>query len=45
MRIEPRSAYFESEAQPPTMNPYTPSEPMAKTRMSAMSTSATWPGM
>jgi hypothetical protein len=43
--IEPRSAYFESDDQPPTMNPYTPREPIAKMRMSAMSRSATWPGM
>ena len=45
MRMEPSSEYFESDAQPPMMNPYTPSEPIAKTRISAMSMSATWPGM
>ena len=45
VRIEPRSAYFESDDQPPRMKPYTPTEPMAKIRISAMSRSATWPGM
>ena len=45
VRIEPSSAYFESDDQPPRMNPYTPIEPIAKMRISAMSRSATWPGM
>src|ERR671919_1319417 len=29
VRIAPRSEYFESEAQPPTMNPSAPTEPTA----------------
>src|SRR4029450_9165724 len=41
VRIEPRSEYFESDDQPPRMKPYTPIEPTAKMRMSAMSRSAT----
>ena len=45
VRIEPRSAYFESDDQPPRMKPYTPIEPIAKIRTSAMFRSATWPGM
>ena len=40
VRIEPSSAYFESEAQPPTMKPYTPSAPSAKIRISEIGTSA-----
>ena len=45
VRIEPSSAYFESDAQPPTMNPYTPSAPRAKIRISEIGTSATSPEM
>ena len=45
VRIEPSSAYFESDAQPPTMKPYTPSEPRAKIRISEIGTSATSPEM
>src|SRR5947207_13939896 len=45
VRIEPSSAYFESEAQPPTMNPYTPSAPSAKIRISEIGTSAISPEM
>ena len=45
VRIEPSSAYFESEAQPPTMNPYTPSAPRAKIRISEIGTSAISPEM
>ena len=43
MRIEPSSENFESDAQPPTMNPYTPTEPSAKNRISPIGTSATTP--
>ena len=45
VRIEPSSEYFDSDAQPPTMKPYTPIEPSAKTRISAIGTSATSPWM
>src|SRR3954468_6638340 len=45
VRIEPSSEYFDSEAQPPTMKPYTPATPRAKTRINAMGTSATTPLM
>ncbi len=44
VRIEPSSEYFESEAQPPTMNPYTPMEPSAKIRISQIGRSATCRG-
>src|SRR5215217_451086 len=43
--IAPSSEYFDSEAQPPTMKPYTPIEPSANTRISATLTSATSPLM
>src|SRR5512133_4316754 len=45
VRIEPSSEYLDSDAQPPTMKPYTPIEPSAKTRMRAIGTSATTPLM
>ena len=43
VRIEPSSEYFDSDAQPPTMKPYTPIEPSAKRKISAIGTSRTSP--
>src|SRR5437868_5418684 len=43
VRIEPSSEYFDSDAQPPTIAPYTPSEPSANTRISAIDTLAISP--
>src|SRR2546423_8214707 len=43
VRIEPSSEYFDSEAQPPMIAPYTPSEPSAKTRIKAIETFAISP--
>src|SRR5882757_8727236 len=43
VRIEPRIENFDSEAQPPTMKPYTPIEPSAKIRSNAIGTFATSP--
>src|SRR5689334_1857711 len=45
VRIEPSSEYFDSDAQPPTMKPYTPIEPSAKTRINAIDTLTTSPLM
>src|SRR5581483_3122022 len=45
VRIDPRSEYFESDAHPPTMNPYTPTEPSAKKRISPIDTFETTPLM
>src|SRR5215212_1386327 len=45
VRIDPSSEYFDSDAHPPTMKPYTPIEPSANTRISATLTSATSPLM
>ena len=43
VRIVPRIANFDSEAQPPTMKPYVPTEPSAKIRRSPIETFATAP--
>src|SRR5689334_3381677 len=43
VRIEPSSEYFDSDDQPPTMKPYTPIEPSAKTTISAIGTFAISP--
>src|SRR3954465_3624632 len=45
VRIDPSSEYFASDAQPPTMKPYTPIEPSANTRIRPIGTSATSPLM
>ena len=41
VRIDPSSEYFDSDDQPPTIRPYTPIEPSAKIRISAIGTLAT----
>src|SRR3954469_22001764 len=45
VRIDPSSEYFDSDAQPPTMKPYTPIEPSPNTRIRPIGTSATSPLM
>src|SRR5712691_356409 len=43
VRIEPSREYFDSEAQPPTIGPYTPIDPSAKIRIRAIETFAISP--
>src|SRR5690348_1331734 len=43
VRMEPRSEYFDSDDQPPTMKPYTPIEPSAKITSSPIDTFSTSP--
>ena len=43
VRIEPSSEYFDCDAQPPMIAPYTPIEPRAKIRISAIDTFAISP--
>src|SRR5581483_12483125 len=43
VRIDPSSEYFDSDAPPPTMNPYTPIEPSAKITSRPIDTFSTSP--